>query len=515
MPINRILQTQPDIQIAIRQLDDELTALKSQLTSVQNKINQLKSGIISNGSNGSSGSGIGVSFNGDLTGSNVSQTVVGLQNKPIDSTIPTTGQILEYNGTKWIPANLSAIPGSVTFAGDLSGTNTSQSVTGISGKPLDTAAEAIGQLIQYDGTKWAYRTSPIINNNNAIQFLEPTNTFSTHQYICGPGGNCNFQYRPNTGTAFANAYNCDPNGNIAFGVGNFSVTGPVVFGNTLLVTGNAIFSSNLSIAGGLYVNTITPYSGAFFNFAGDLRALNGHHFEAYSPDNTKIAYFYCDASGNMQVLSTSGFQVFQSIQATNISASTRLQITGGTSDITLFSAGGTSYMQLFPPGNAAIGTNPGFYSSTGTIRFLSTNIQCDAGTVSAVGLTVTNPVSITFGSNWVAWTPTYNTGTMTMTSIVYNRNWYLRIGPIVFFELSINCTLGGTVTGQILASLPVAVAGADFIPCFCSGTVGSGATYAVALGYVSGSNIQINLTGNANFTAGTNVIRISGHYRCV
>jgi hypothetical protein len=35
-------------------------------------------------------------------------TVTGIQSKPVSSTTPTSDQILIYNGTHWVPSNLSA-----------------------------------------------------------------------------------------------------------------------------------------------------------------------------------------------------------------------------------------------------------------------------------------------------------------------------------------------------------------------------------------------------------------------
>jgi hypothetical protein len=35
-------------------------------------------------------------------------TVTGIQSKPVASTSPTSDQVLIYNGTQWVPSNLSA-----------------------------------------------------------------------------------------------------------------------------------------------------------------------------------------------------------------------------------------------------------------------------------------------------------------------------------------------------------------------------------------------------------------------
>ena len=45
---------------------------------------------------------------GDLSGSSTRQTVIGLQGNPVASTTPTSSQVLQWNGSAWAPATLSA-----------------------------------------------------------------------------------------------------------------------------------------------------------------------------------------------------------------------------------------------------------------------------------------------------------------------------------------------------------------------------------------------------------------------
>jgi hypothetical protein len=51
---------------------------------------------------------INVGLAGDVTGSIGASSVVAIQNNPVDSTAPTNNQVLQWNGTKWIPATLPA-----------------------------------------------------------------------------------------------------------------------------------------------------------------------------------------------------------------------------------------------------------------------------------------------------------------------------------------------------------------------------------------------------------------------
>lgn len=70
--------------------------------------------------------GSNIEFGCDLLGNDTCQTVIGLQGNPISNTPPTSGQYLQWNGSQWIPAN--APSGSFAAGGDLSGTETNQTV---------------------------------------------------------------------------------------------------------------------------------------------------------------------------------------------------------------------------------------------------------------------------------------------------------------------------------------------------------------------------------------------------
>lgn len=72
---------------------------------------------------------------GDLSGNNLSQTVIGIQGRPVSATAPTTGQVLEWSGSNWAPSTFTT-----TLSGDVTGpigSNTIASIQGvvISGTP--------------------------------------------------------------------------------------------------------------------------------------------------------------------------------------------------------------------------------------------------------------------------------------------------------------------------------------------------------------------------------------------
>lgn len=108
---------------------------------------------------------------GDLFGSLPNPKVVGLQNIPILNTLPTTGQVLTFNGTKWAPA---ATSGSGTVTGDLSGSVPGAiTVIGLDGNPLTASSPNAGDVLQWNGTDWLNTPPP------GSQALPQPNLFST------------------------------------------------------------------------------------------------------------------------------------------------------------------------------------------------------------------------------------------------------------------------------------------------------------------------------------------------
>ena len=78
---------------------------------------------------------------GDLSGTNLTQRVIGLQGRPVGNISPTDGYVLTWNGTEWLPEPVPA-GGTVTLAGDVTGLSSSTTVAKlqgvvISGTPSD------------------------------------------------------------------------------------------------------------------------------------------------------------------------------------------------------------------------------------------------------------------------------------------------------------------------------------------------------------------------------------------
>jgi hypothetical protein len=93
------------------------------------------------------------------------------------------------------------------------------------------------------------------------------------------------------------------------------------------------------------------------------------------------------------------------------------------------------------------------------------------GAVTAVGLSTSGGLTVsggTFSSSQAlagtlggrtAWTPTITgSGAMTVASTTITNATYIRIGPLVWFELEFGTTLGGTLNQYVSATLPFTAA---------------------------------------------------------
>jgi hypothetical protein len=97
-----------------------------------------------------------VTLAGDVTGTAGANAIAELQGYPLVISDPLNGQVLTYNTSegKWINgASSGFVPG-----GDLSGTSTSQEVIGILNKAISPTTLVTGNVLQYNGTNWVPTT---------------------------------------------------------------------------------------------------------------------------------------------------------------------------------------------------------------------------------------------------------------------------------------------------------------------------------------------------------------------
>jgi hypothetical protein len=98
---------------------------------------------------------------GDVIGS-TSLTIVALQGRTIDTTIPSSGDVLSWNGSAWAPqpafANYATGTGITLSGNTFSADNTSPiwNANQIMGSPFSTTAPTgTNQVIKWNGTEWA------------------------------------------------------------------------------------------------------------------------------------------------------------------------------------------------------------------------------------------------------------------------------------------------------------------------------------------------------------------------
>lgn len=105
----------------------------------------------------------GVTFGGDLDGTALLQTVIGLQNNPVSATAPTDGYALIWDNLDgyWEP---TPIPSGISLGGDLGGTISSQTVIGLQTNPINNTAPTDGQTLIWSDIDGYWRPSSNIQN---------------------------------------------------------------------------------------------------------------------------------------------------------------------------------------------------------------------------------------------------------------------------------------------------------------------------------------------------------------
>lgn len=96
----------------------------------------------------------GTTFGGDLTAvTPIAQKVIGLQGNSVAATAPTDGYLLTWNqlALEWQPL---APPVSFTAGGDLSGSNTNQTVIALRGRSVSNTAPNSGDTLLWSGSAW-------------------------------------------------------------------------------------------------------------------------------------------------------------------------------------------------------------------------------------------------------------------------------------------------------------------------------------------------------------------------
>jgi hypothetical protein len=113
---------------------------------------------------------------GDVTGEQDSTVVTALQGQTITDTVPTTGQVLKFDGMQWKPDENN-------FSGELDGDVTGELdetvVTALQGQTITDTVPTTGQVLKFDGTQWKPDTDVHNDYQGLIVVAKSGGDFST------------------------------------------------------------------------------------------------------------------------------------------------------------------------------------------------------------------------------------------------------------------------------------------------------------------------------------------------
>ncbi len=320
------------------------------------------------------------SISGDITLGNTGViTVVALQGTAIDATPPTTNQVLQYNGSVWIPTSFGG--SGVTWADDLSSSsNTHQWVSGISGSSGTSGTVTLG-----DGTNaltllgvavTSYAQGPDVTIQGSAGGTQAASSGKQGGIVTIAGG---------TGGAGQGGNNDGGGGHLDLNGGSGG-PGTGGTGGSVNITGGSTAggdAGNVNISGG--VHTLTGNHGVI-----TLKTASTTRLTVGATGTITVAAFgtglvHSDSSGNL----TSSTLVDADVNASAAIAGSKITPNFGSQALTA----GTSVLGTTTSANSIIGSltyTTKTFSSTGTVDTSTNDLLIYADT-SGSGFTLTLP----------------------------------------------------------------------------------------------------------------------------
>lgn len=101
-----------------------------------------------------------VGLGGDLGGDSTTAVVTALQGNSVTPGVPTSGEVLTWNGAEWTGSNDATI----NLSGDLGGDSSSATVTALQGDPVAASTPtSSGEVLTWDGSQWISSNDVVIN----------------------------------------------------------------------------------------------------------------------------------------------------------------------------------------------------------------------------------------------------------------------------------------------------------------------------------------------------------------
>lgn len=371
---------------------------------------------------------------GDLSGTYLSQTVVGIQNRPVSSTAPEDGYSIAWNDSlsTWEPQSI------FTADNDLSGNKISQTVVGIQNRPVSADLPSNNDILIWNNTQWEPQPNPIIFDGNNLRANKSDTTIDNSKYgIINLGNDSSALdgYITITG-----GYQNTSNYQFSFigGGASNNINAPASYdendGYNLIVAGsqNTVSSQSFSNILGGSSNTIesTPTNlCSFNNIIGGLSNTieNSYCSSIFSSESSDITGSYSSIfNGNNNTINSDNSSIISGYNNSIISGGTKNIIASG-NDSTIDGCSSCSIIN---------GSNHSISSSSSSIIISGTNNTVSSSSSSILNgssnnLELGSDDSIILGGNnnqsnspFTILSGSYNTisGTSEMSSVHGNNN---------------------------------------------------------------------------------------------